>query len=220
MKPERVFFLIKFTAKKLGTGDILKSSRCCFFRPNLPLPHTRLLHLLKHSHTHKHSLFHHKGRHARAPPLSYVRKNATLQTIPTVARGQYLESIFSMIALIWAIQRVSIYMRKSKLVKTTRDSWYGCVCQWQKKKRKQGRRNNVADKHTSKHNASVCRPDTTAVFHSSSKHNTHTHTLYIYKQINSPGSILPHWGCLLHFIVTFSFLHCQIFQQPKLMVIT
>jgi len=132
--------LIKFTAKRHGTGDRPSGSHRCFFRPLL----------------HTHTLLHHKGWHARPPPC---QKNATLQTIPTVACRQSPEPICSTITLIWAIQRLSIYMRKLKAVKPPEIPGMGVSLSWQKKW-KENKRNNVTDKLTSRHNASVAITDT------------------------------------------------------------
>lgn len=62
---------------------------------------------------------------------------------------KYPESIGAMIAPIRAILRVSIYTSMSKSVGTTIDSRNGCVRQLT------GKQNEITDKHTSQHNASV-----------------------------------------------------------------
>lgn len=65
-----------------------------------------------------------------------MSENATLQTIPTVACGQYPESICSMITLTWAIQMVRIYMRKFKSVKPPEIPAMGVSVSWQKNERR------------------------------------------------------------------------------------
>lgn len=95
--------------------------------PTSPHP---LLHLLTHTQTQPSPP---QRQTSETSSIELCQKNATLQTIPTVARRQYPESICSMITLIWAIQRVSTYMRKLKSVKPPEIPGMGVSVSWQKK---------------------------------------------------------------------------------------
>lgn len=73
---------------------------------------------------------------------------------PVEDSHKYPKSIGAMTDPIRAIPRVSFYTSVSKSVKTTTDSWNGCVRQLTEKQ------NEITYKHTSQHNASVAIIDT------------------------------------------------------------
>lgn len=116
--------LIKFTAKRQGTGDRLERRRCCFSWTHLPAP----FHLLTRSQTQP------------APPQRQTCETSFIELYQKkchAAKWPVTTILNQSPDLIWTIHKC--LHEKVKVGKTTKDSWNGCVSLLTQKKKKNER---------------------------------------------------------------------------------